>query len=138
MVKYARLKNMAVVFACLVVRSYFLAESETDLAYAGVMLSRASLCELLAMKLLSHFASHHIQLVAVLTTSWNPLAGASRAVVEELKQILGAYEDDLDSPQSALEVRPSFSSHINPYVRSRWPYLPKQKHFCHPQLLKKS
>jgi hypothetical protein len=58
--KYAKLKNMAVVYACLVVRvpqvyttcsisrlfcarqAYFLEESEDDLAYAGVMLSRVS------------------------------------------------------------------------------------------------
>lgn len=95
---------MAVVYACLVVRSYFLAESETDMAYAGVMLSRATLCEILAMKLLSHFASNYIQLVAVLTTSWNPLAGATPEIVEQVKNSLGGDEDDVNYPQSALEV----------------------------------
>ncbi|CAA7265534.1 unnamed protein product [Cyclocybe aegerita] len=95
--KYARLRNMAVVYACLVVRSYFLAETETDLAFAGVMLSRANLCEILAMKLLSRFANNYIQLVAVLTTSWNPLAGATPQVIQEVKSILNAHEDDIDS-----------------------------------------
>jgi len=61
--KYARLENMAVVYACLVVRSYFLAESELNLAYSGVNFSRATLCEIMAMKLLGHFASDRIQLV---------------------------------------------------------------------------
>ncbi|KAJ7931371.1 receptor-activated Ca2+-permeable cation channel [Mycena leptocephala] len=101
--KYAKLKNMAVVYACLVNRAYFLEESEDDLAYAGVMLSRATLCEILAMKLLSHFASNHITLVAVLTTSWSPLAGASPEVVEEVKQVLGSSANVNDA-QSALEM----------------------------------
>ncbi|KAJ6494659.1 receptor-activated Ca2+-permeable cation channel [Mycena vitilis] len=101
--KYAKLKNMAVVYACLVNRAYFLEESEEDLAYAGVMLSRATLCEILAMKLLSHFASNHITLVAVLTTSWSPLAGASPEVIEEVKQVLGGGANVNDA-QSALEM----------------------------------
>ena len=101
--KYARLKNMAVVYACLVVRSYFLSESECNLAFAGVMLSRASLCEIMAYKLLGHFATNYIQLVAVLTTSWSPLAGATREIVVEVEQNLGAH--DVQSSQSALEVR---------------------------------
>lgn len=95
---------MAVVYACLVVRSYFLAESEVDLVYAGVMLSRATLCEILAMKLLGRFATNHIQLVAVLSTSWSPLAGAPLEVIEEVRRAVGGDDDDMDSPQSALEV----------------------------------
>jgi hypothetical protein len=101
--KYARLKNMAVVYACLVVRSYFLSESDCDLAFAGVMLSRASLCEILAYKLLGRFATNYIQLVAVLTTSWSPLAGATHEIIVEVKQNLGTQ--DVESSQSALEVR---------------------------------
>lgn len=62
--KYGRLENMAVIYACMVVRSHFLAEAESHLAYSGVNFSRATLCELLAMKLLGNFASSRIQLVA--------------------------------------------------------------------------
>ncbi|KAF7327794.1 hypothetical protein MKEN_00359200 [Mycena kentingensis (nom. inval.)] len=101
--KYAKLKNMAVVYACLVNRAFFLEESENDLAYAGVMLSRATLCEILAMKLLSHFASNHITLVAVLTTAWSPLAGALPEVVDEVKQVLGS-KANVNDAQSALEM----------------------------------
>ncbi|KAF7375030.1 hypothetical protein MSAN_00389100 [Mycena sanguinolenta] len=101
--KYAKLKNMALVYACLVNRAHFLEESENDLAYAGVMLSRATLCEILAMKLLSHFASNHITLVAVLTTSWSPLSGATPQIVEEVKQVLGSNANVSDA-ESALEV----------------------------------
>lgn len=64
------------------------------------------MCELLAMKLLRHFASNNIQLVAVLTHSWSPLAGAPRQVIAEIKQAVGIHgEDDIDEePTSALEV----------------------------------
>lgn len=124
--KYARLKNMAVVYACLVVRSYFLAEAESDLAFVNVMNSRATLCEIMAMKLLSRFASNYFQLVAVLTTSWNPLAGATRETIHEIKQTLGGREDDdvINDPQSALEVSKllSYRVSLNPDpLHRRWP-----------------
>ncbi|KIK59794.1 hypothetical protein GYMLUDRAFT_44251 [Collybiopsis luxurians FD-317 M1] len=102
--KFARLNNLSIVYACLVVRSYFLRESENDLAHAGVNRSRANLCELLAMKLLSHFAEDHMRLVAVLTTSWNPLAGATAHFVGEVQRVLRCDEYDLNHPQSALEI----------------------------------
>ncbi|KDQ24626.1 hypothetical protein PLEOSDRAFT_52386 [Pleurotus ostreatus PC15] len=101
--KYARLENLSVVYACLVVRSYFLGASEDDLAYSSVMLTRANLCEIMAMKLLNGFAGNHIQLVAALTTSWNPLAGAMPDIIEDVSQALGD-EDVMNSPQSALEM----------------------------------
>ncbi|KDR76350.1 hypothetical protein GALMADRAFT_247756 [Galerina marginata CBS 339.88] len=108
--KYARLNNMAVVYACLVVRSYFSAEAETELAFSGVMISRSNLCEILATKLLSRFAKNYLQLVAVLTTTWNPLAGATSQVIDEVKQILNARDDDIDSAQSAIEMAISTSA----------------------------
>ena len=95
---------MAVVYACLVVRQFFLAESESELAFAGVMLSRADLCEILAIKLLNRFGTYYIQTVAVLTTSWSPLAGAPEQVTDSVKQTLNADDDDIDSAQSAIEV----------------------------------
>ncbi|KAF9024917.1 hypothetical protein BDZ89DRAFT_1161975 [Hymenopellis radicata] len=107
--KYAKLKNMAVVYACLVARSYFLGEAEDDLAYAGLMTSRADLCEILAIKLLGTFANNHIHLVAVLTTTWNPLAGASFEIVDEVRQVIGS-DDGINSPQSALEMAISTES----------------------------
>lgn len=114
---------MATVYACLVVRSYFQAGAESELAYSGVMLSRAALCELMAMKLLNHFASNRMQLVAVLTTSWSPLAGATPDIIEEVKHALGGHDDDLNYPQSALEV---FEKFLVPDARSetksRWAF----------------
>lgn len=102
--KYARLRNMAIVYACMVVRSYFLAQSGSDLAHAGVMCSRATLCEIMALKLLSHFASSKIQLVAVLTTLWCPLAGAPDDVIEEVKYAIGGEDEYVNDPQCAIEM----------------------------------
>lgn len=94
---------MAVVYACMVVRSYFLSQVATELAHSSVLASRATLCEILALKLLSYFASSKLQLVAVLTTPWNPLAGAPLDVVEEVKEVLGT-EEALEGSQSTIEV----------------------------------
>jgi hypothetical protein len=122
---------MAVVYACLVVRSYFLAECDSDLAYASVMQSRASLCEILAMKLLNRFASNHIVLVAVLMTRWNPLAGATYDIVDQVKISLGqAGDSDMDSPDSALEARkPVLFLGMYHQHSSRWQFQHKPRHF---------
>ncbi|KAH9068507.1 hypothetical protein EDB83DRAFT_2506124 [Lactarius deliciosus] len=109
--KYARLKNPAIVYVCLVVRSHFISVAEQDLAFSGVSFSRAILCEILAMKLVHHFASNQIELVSVLITSWSPLAGATNDVIEDVKNILGNNGDqgEIDL-QSALEVAISSSA----------------------------
>lgn len=89
----------------LVVREHFITVAEEDLAFSGVSFSRAILCEILAMKLVHHFASNKIELVSVLTISWSPLAGASDDVIEDVKFILGRKDDStVDDLQSALEV----------------------------------
>ncbi|KAI0077860.1 hypothetical protein K474DRAFT_1661071 [Panus rudis PR-1116 ss-1] len=101
--KYAKLNNLAVVYACFVVRSHFLEEVDDNLAYSGVMLSRAYLCEILAMKLLGHFSANQLHLVASLTASWNPLAGAPPDVIREVQEVIGTNDSHHD-PQCALEL----------------------------------
>ena len=110
--KYARLRNMAVIYACMVVRSYFLAQSSVDMAQSGVMASRATLCEIMALKLSSHFASSKIQLVAVLTTLWSPLAGAPPDVMEEVKDAVGG-EDEYDNNCQASQNRGATHTRLN-------------------------
>lgn len=103
--KYARLRNPATPYAALVVRSHFLNIASDDLAFSGISLSRANLCELLAMKLLAPFASSKVELVAVLMTAWSPLAGAPHDVVEEVKMVMGGDDEDVaQDPQCALEI----------------------------------
>ncbi|KAH8822908.1 receptor-activated Ca2+-permeable cation channel [Flagelloscypha sp. PMI_526] len=108
--KFSRLRNLSVVYACLVCRSYFLSQVDEDLAFSGIMLSRASLCQILAMKLLASWSNNYIHLVAVLTTAWNPLAGAPSDVIHEVKFVMGGDDDDLNCPQSALEMAVSTDS----------------------------
>lgn len=102
--KYSRLNNMAIVYVCLVVRSYFLSQAEADLSVFNTMTARATFTEIMAMKLISHFASDRIQLAAVLTTSWSPLAGAPPDVAEEITQTLSWSTDSSAAPQSAIEL----------------------------------
>ena len=101
--KYSKLDNMAIVYACFVVRSHFLSEADDNLAFSGVLLSRAALCEILAMKLLGTFASSPLRVATVLTASWNPLAGAPEGIIDEVKSMVGM--DGSYDPQCALEVR---------------------------------
>jgi hypothetical protein len=50
--KYARAQSIAIIYTLLLVRCHFASEAERDLAFASVNATRASLCELLAIKLL--------------------------------------------------------------------------------------
>ncbi|KAF8737605.1 hypothetical protein AX14_012600 [Amanita brunnescens Koide BX004] len=84
--KYARLKNLAVVYACLVVRSYYQGQSDLDLAYTGIMLTRAM------------------------------LSGAPPDIIEEVRLALGRGDDDLDYPQSALEM--AISTGVKSFISS--------------------
>ncbi|KAG7092356.1 hypothetical protein E1B28_008716 [Marasmius oreades] len=69
-----------------------------------VNLARGNLCEILATKLLHHFASDYIKLVALLTTTWNPLAGAPSSFMDEVSRLVGGDDSALNNPQSALEA----------------------------------
>ncbi|KAF8339538.1 uncharacterized protein EI90DRAFT_3151052 [Cantharellus anzutake] len=109
-VKYAKLHNPAVVYASLAARSHFLSEAENNIAFAGIIQTRALLCELLAIKLLRRFTRNQIELAAVLTHAWNPLRGAPNVIYEQVKSEMGGDEDDLDDPSSALEAAISTSS----------------------------
>jgi hypothetical protein len=102
--KYAKLQNMSVVYACFVVRSHFLSEAQDQLAYSGVMYSRANVCEILAMKLLARFSNNELQLAATLTASWNPLAGAPVDIIMDVREAIG-QDAHMEDPQCALEVR---------------------------------
>ncbi|EJD49556.1 receptor-activated Ca2+-permeable cation channel [Auricularia subglabra TFB-10046 SS5] len=108
--KYARQANLASIYAVFVVRAHCLARAEDDLANAGVWSSRAMFAELLAVKLLRRFAINGAyELVAALTTSWDPLAGATEAQRAAVKDII-KDEDDMFQPASALEAAISTKS----------------------------
>jgi hypothetical protein len=110
--KYARLQNPSAPFAALVVRSHFQTLASQDLAHSTIQTARANLCELLAIKLLSSFTHDKDKLVwvALLTTSWSPLAGAPASVRADVRRTLGGESDqDIDGDgladaQNALEM----------------------------------
>lgn len=81
-----------------------MSSADSDLAHSTVKISRANLCELLAIKMLRHFARNPIELVAVLTINWNPITGAPTEVREEVRRLVGGHDDDLEDPASAIEV----------------------------------
>ncbi|GAA6000259.1 hypothetical protein JCM10207_007928 [Rhodosporidiobolus poonsookiae] len=70
---------ISLIFALLVCRAHFVDRSDEDLAFAAVNDSRADLCELLAIKLLSAYgtAPGSLELLHVLTTPFSPFAGAT-------------------------------------------------------------
>ena len=132
---------MAVVYACFVVRSHFLSEAEDNLAFSGVLLSRAALCEILAMKLLGTFASNPLRVATVLTASWNPLAGAPEHVIQDVRNMVG--EDGSYDPQCALEVRVRQKrlrrlSDVYLLLYRRWPLLLNPRHFWHRHWFRRS
>lgn len=86
------------------VRSHFQSLADDDLAFSPIIATRASLCELLAVKLLRHFTGSQLELVAVLTHAWNPLQSAPASVVDVVKADLGRDAEGLDDPMNALEV----------------------------------
>lgn len=94
--------NKAIIHACLVVRSHFLSTSGDDIAFSALCVTRASFCELLAIKLLREFSNY--DLVAVCTIPWNSLQGASSDILRAIKAEVG-QDDDLEEPINALEVR---------------------------------
>ena len=67
-------------------------------------MSRAALCELLAIKLARYYANDKTALATALTTNWRPTAGAPSEVVAEIKDRVGGSEEDLEDPNNALEV----------------------------------
>ncbi|PWN40542.1 hypothetical protein IE81DRAFT_325478 [Ceraceosorus guamensis] len=74
--KYSRYKSLCILFVLLLNRIEFLREADRDLAFQSVNLTRASLCELLAIKLLRTFSHDGLQLVTALTAPFSPFAGA--------------------------------------------------------------
>ena len=68
------------------------------------MMTRAALCELLAMKLARCYANNKVMLATALTTGWRPTAGAPPDVAAEIQDSIGGHEEDLEDSNCALEV----------------------------------
>lgn len=80
----------------------FLRDSERDLAFQNVNLTRAALCELLAIKLLRTFSNDGLELVTALTASFSPFSGADDGALTDLA--MSGKIHALSQTNSALEL----------------------------------
>ncbi|KAF8688934.1 Receptor-activated Ca2 -permeable cation channel, partial [Rhizoctonia solani] len=116
--KYAKLRNYAIVYACLVVRTHFIESASQDLAFAPLKLTRADACELLALKLLRRFTGNSdnpVDLFSVLTVSWDPLQGCPDSCMSDIREITGEDIRNADRV-SALEI--AISSEAKRFIAS--------------------
>lgn len=80
--KYSQYENLSIIFILLVNRIQFQRDADRDLALQNVNLTRASLCELLAMKLLRTFSRDGLELVTALTFPFTPFQGADQDTLQ--------------------------------------------------------
>ncbi|KAF8323515.1 uncharacterized protein EI90DRAFT_2935528, partial [Cantharellus anzutake] len=89
--KYNKLQNMAIPFCLLLNRANFMRDK--DIATRSVSLSRAALCEILAIRAIRYWANETLELAMVMTTSWVIFAGADEEV---LSKVNDDREDTID------------------------------------------
>ena len=96
-----RAGNKSVVFAFLLNRIHFLRD-ESNLTNGPLSVTRAALCELLAIRILRDNGNSVLDLVRTLTTSWPVWSGADAHVLEQARQL---RDDDLeDNVGNAIEL----------------------------------
>lgn len=78
------------------------ARDSTQLSISTLSLSRASLCEILAIRVLRGWSERTLPLATVLLTPWAMYQGASEAVVERTKA--EGDDDILTEGGTALEM----------------------------------
>jgi hypothetical protein len=91
--------NKSVVFCFLINRVYFIRDQ--NLTTAGLSRSRASLCEILAIRTMREHAHSMLDLALAITTSWPVYSGCDPAVMARAR----AERDDLeDIVGNAIEL----------------------------------
>lgn len=96
-----RAGNKSVVFSFLINRIYFL-RGKNNLTNGPLSLSRAALCELLAIRVLRDNGNSVLDLVRTLTISWPVWSGADALVLAQARQL---RDDDLeDHVGNAIEL----------------------------------
>lgn len=99
--KYLELQNPAIVFCLLLNKIQFEKDSQ-QLSVSTLSLSRATLCEILAIRVLRGWSERSLQLATVLLTPWALFQGASEEVREHAKE--EGDEDLLTQGGTALEM----------------------------------
>jgi len=96
-----RAGNKSIVFAFLLNRIYFLRD-ENNLTNGPLSVTRATLCELLAIRILRDNGNSVLDLVRSLTISWPVWSGADTSVIEQARQL---RDDELeDNVGNAIEL----------------------------------
>ncbi|ODN80904.1 hypothetical protein L202_03030 [Cryptococcus amylolentus CBS 6039] len=83
--KYLALQNQATVF-CLLLNKIQFTQDSNQLSIATLSLTRATLCEILASRVLRGWSERSLPLATVLLTPWSLFQGASEAVIERAKE----------------------------------------------------
>ncbi|KAI0034476.1 hypothetical protein K488DRAFT_45428 [Vararia minispora EC-137] len=101
--KYIHLQqagNMSIVFCLLLNRVHFLRDE--GVLTSGLSRTRASLCEILAIRCLREYGDNVLNLVAVATTAWPVYSGADPDVIAKAQS---EYNEDLeDHVGNAIEM----------------------------------
>ncbi|KAL7421096.1 hypothetical protein Q5752_003980 [Cryptotrichosporon argae] len=83
--KYLQLRNHSAVFCLLLNKVQFVRDSQ-QLSISTISLARATLCEILAIRVLREWSERSLPLATVLLTPWAMFQGASDDVVEHAKE----------------------------------------------------
>ncbi|GHJ86400.1 hypothetical protein NliqN6_2802 [Naganishia liquefaciens] len=100
--KYSSLQNHAIIFCLLLNRVQFLKDA-SQLSINTLSLSRANLCEMLAIRVLRGWSERTLPLASLLLTPWALFQGASKVVIDKVSD---DYDDDtlVDLAGNALEM----------------------------------
>ena len=93
--KYANIQrkgNHSVVFCFLLNRVNFMRDQ--NLLTSSLSRTRASLCEIMATRLLRHYGDNMLQLALVITTSWRVYSGADETLLKRMLEDLDL--DDIE------------------------------------------
>ncbi|KAJ7446684.1 receptor-activated Ca2+-permeable cation channel [Mycena latifolia] len=94
--KYCQLQrahsNLSIVFCLLLNRVHFIRDDNTSTA--SLSQSRASLCEILAIRTLRDYGNSMIDLTVILTTSWPVYSGAGEDVLAHGRQEVADFDEE--------------------------------------------
>ncbi|KAJ7180666.1 hypothetical protein C8R46DRAFT_1070191 [Mycena filopes] len=102
--KYCNLQrsgNLSIIFCLLLNRVHFVRDE--NIGTAAVSHSRATLCEILAIRTLRDYGSNMMDLTVILTTSWPVYSGAGPEVISHGRQEFPDFDDE-ERVGNAIEV----------------------------------
>ncbi|KLT45208.1 hypothetical protein CC85DRAFT_299674 [Cutaneotrichosporon oleaginosum] len=111
--KYLALRNPSVVFCLLLNKVQFVTDSH-QISIATLSVSRAKLCEILAVRVLRGWSERSLALATVLLTPWPLFRGAPEDVIRGAKE--DGEEEALDDSGTALEM--AIISQSKAFIRS--------------------